>query len=415
MSKIFHASLRGLSCTKERELSTLDIKTTEWKDIDIESSNFYLFIPQNTDLLPEYKQGWKITDIFSQNGDPAPGLVTTHDQFAISWNKNEAIEKVEALLHTNTELDARSIFKFCSTDQWQYDRAKRELADRNWHKELRPILYRPFDSRWTVYNRNVAVHRRERVMNHMIAGNNLALSTTRSIEIGTWGHIFLSTEIIQHHTVSLKEVNYLFPLYLYPTTPGEKEMGITRTPNLSPEFLTKIERNLGYQPTPEAIFHYIYAIFHSPTYRSRYAEFLKIDFPRVPLTSDDNLFRRLGELGAELVDLHLMKSKKVQNSLVAFIEQGGSKTVDPGHPKYDEATQSVVINKQGDRFTKVPLEVWNFHVGGYQVLAKWLKDRKGRELSKEDIQHYRGIVVALSETIRVMGDIDGAIPSFPIQ
>jgi predicted helicase len=414
MAKIFHASLHGLSKAKDLFLLDSDINKTEWADIKLEDSDSYLLIPQlyGGDLRKEYKQGWKITDIFSQNGDPAPGLVTTHDQFAISWNKNEAIEKVEALLHTNTEMEARSIFKLCSTDQWQYERAKKDLADGDWHKELRPILYRPFDLRWTIYNRNVAVHRRERVMNHMLAGDNLALSTTRSIEIGTWRHIFLATEIIQHHTVSLKEVNYLFPLYLYPTTPGEIEMGITRKPNIATRFIAKLEQNFGYTPTPEDIFYYIYAIFHCPEYRSRYAEFLQEDFPRVPLTRNVNLFRQLGELGEQLVNLHLLKSPILNKTSSPFINNGGGCIVDAGHPKYENG--KVVINKQKDGFMDVPEDVWNFHVGGYQVCQKWLKDRKGRTLSQADIEHYQKIVIALGQSIKLMDKIDAAIPNWPI-
>jgi predicted helicase len=386
MSKVFHASLHGLSSVKERELSTLDLNTTQWSRLDIESSDFYLFISQNTELSPEYNRGWKVTDIFPVS---SVGIVTGQDAETIAMQG----------------LDAERLA------------VKHRLSV----STIKPILYRPFDQRYITYDSNVVTRPRGEVMRYMLLGDNLGLISSRQqSQSGEWGLCGVTNTIIESCSISnkTKEINSLFPLYLYPTTQAEKDMGMIRTPNLSREFLTKIEQSLGYQPTPEAIFHYIYAIFHSPTYRSRYAEFLKIDFPRVPLTSNDTLFRQLGELGEELVGLHLMKSKKIQRiecDTATFIEQGGSRTVNPGHPKYDEATQSVVINKQGDRFTEIPLEVWNFHVGGYQVLAKWLKDRKGRVLSKEDIQHYRGIVVALSETIRVMGEIDGAIPSFPIQ
>ncbi|MFN9667725.1 MAG: type ISP restriction/modification enzyme, partial [Pseudanabaena sp.] len=197
-------------------------------------------------------------------------------------------------------------------------------------------------------------------------------------------------------------------------------------PNFSDEFLTEITNKLGYTPTPEAIFYYIYAIFHSPTYRTRYAEFLKIDFPRVPLTSSDQLFRKLGEYGEELVALHLMKSPKLYPSVLSdtpltkggrgdlqIIDKGGEFVVDAGHPKYTDG--EVIINKKGDRFTGVPESVWEFYVGGYQVCHKWLKDRKGRQLSPEDLNHYQKIIVALSETMQIMNAIDAAIPSFPIE
>jgi predicted helicase len=154
---------------------------------------------------------------------------------------------------------------------------------------------------------------------------------------------------------------------------------------------------------------------HSPTYRDRYVQFLKIDFPRVPLTSNNQLFIQLATLGEQLVQLHLMKSPKLtqKKAQPQYLENSGNSIVDPGHPKYING--KVLINKKSDAFTNVSEEVWNFHVGGYQVCKKWLKDRKGRQLSPEDIQHYQQIIVALEETIRLMAVIDQAIPSWPIQ
>lgn len=189
-------------------------------------------------------------------------------------------------------------------------------------------------------------------------------------------------------------------------------MGMEKRPNIAPKFLVKLEQKLGYTPTPEDIFHYIYAIFHSPNYRSRYAEFLKIDFPRVPLTRNVDLFRQLGELGEQLVNLHLMKSPILNKTSSAFIDNGGGCVVDAGHPKYENG--KVVINKQKDGFRYIHKAVWNFHVGGYQVCHKWLKDRKGRTLSQADIGHYQKIVVALGQSIDLMAKIDVAIPSWLI-
>ena len=161
---------------------------------------------------------------------------------------------------------------------------------------------------------------------------------------------------------------------------------------------------------PEDVFDYIYAVFHSPTYRTRYAEFLKIDFPRVPLTSDRNLFRRLVEKGAELVALHLMESPALDN-LITKYPVVGSDIVEK--VRYDEVNRRVYINKE-QYFAGVEPEVWGFHVGGYQVLEKWLKDRKGRKLIWQDQQHYQKVVVALTETMRLMREIDQAIPAWPI-
>jgi hypothetical protein len=173
--------------------------------------------------------------------------------------------------------------------------------------------------------------------------------------------------------------------------------------------------------TPEDVFHYAYAVFHSPTYRERYAEFLRIDFPRLPLTSDVDLFRALCEKGAALVDLHLLRGGNFQ--LQTTFPESGDNIVAPGYPKYTplpagegpgvRVNGRVYINKQ-QYFEGIAPEVWDFHVGGYQVLEKWLKDRRGRALTYQDIMHYQRVVVALANTIRLMAEIDDLIPAWPL-
>jgi hypothetical protein len=451
---------------KYSRLFQLDIQTTRWTELN-PGAPLYLFVPQDADLLCEYERGWKLPDAMNQNGDPAPGIVTTQDEFAISWDSEDAKEKVRELLATASEEEARALFRLCSQSQWNYRRAKEELHNGAWKKRVKPILYRPFDLRWTVYDSNVAVHRRERVMAHMLSGENLGLSTTRSVEIGEgFQHVFCARTIIQHHTVSLKEVNFLFPLYLYPKGEGETtgQKTLTEKPtrssrrqaNLNPQFIADLEKRLGLSFVsdgkgdlkktfgPEDVFNYIYAVFHSPAYRTRYAEFLKSDFPRVPLTSDLNLFRDLCAKGAELVALHLLESPKLEKPIARYpvkgpdlVDKGFPKYVSPGEPEPFLVAQGsppslaalprlkegrVYINKgdpqseaTGQYFEGVPPEVWNFHIGGYQVCEKWLKDRRGRTLTYDDLEHYCKVVTALSETIRLMAEIDAAIPKWPIE
>lgn len=168
---------------------------------------------------------------------------------------------------------------------------------------------------------------------------------------------------------------------------------------------------------PEDIFNYIYAVFHSPTYRQRYAEFLKIDFPRVPMTSSPQLFRRLCILGEELVALHLLESPYL-SQLITRYPVVGDNIVEKGFPKfvaYEEGAPGYVYINESQYFEGVPKEVWEFHVGGYRVCEKWLKDRRGRQLSFDDLMHYQKVVVALKETIRLMAEIDKAIPGWPIE
>jgi predicted helicase len=165
---------------------------------------------------------------------------------------------------------------------------------------------------------------------------------------------------------------------------------------------------------PEDIFHYAYAVFHCATYRTRYAEFLKIDFPRLPLTSDLKLFRSLAAKGADLVALHLVESPKLEDFLTDWPVKGDNVVE---KVQYTEKDQRVWINKT-QYFAGVPKAVWEFQIGGYQVCHKWLKDRKGRKLTYEDTQHYQKVVVAFAETIRLMTEIDevvGQHGGWPIQ
>jgi predicted helicase len=242
---------------------------------------------------------------------------------------------------------------------------------------------------------------------------------------------------------------FVFPLYLYPATKPVREQQLNwaesegwraglggRVPNLSHRFVEDSAARLGLVFTsdgpgdlkktfgPDDVFHYAYAIFHSPTYRKRYAEFLKMDFPRLPLTRDKALFRRLCGLGAELAAVHLLEAPKVEDFITAY-PVSGNHEVAKGYPLYltpeevqrrtgGKANKGRVCINKDQYFEGVAPELWAFHVGGYQVLEKWLRDRRGRNLSIDEINQYQRIVVALSETLRLMAEVDAAIPAWPI-
>ena len=420
-ARVHYVDVWGMRSSKYDWLQENSVATTAWVDV-LPTEPQYLFTPQDAELMSEYESFWSIRSIFDQNGDLAPGIVTTQDEFAISFSAQEASEKVETLLSTTSEDDARQHFRLCSQAQWNYQRAKLVLASDEWRNEIFPILYRPFDTRWTVYDSNVAVHRRERVSRHMLRGTNLALITARSNKSGRPDHFFCTNHIMETKCGESTTQSYLIPLYLYPAGTSTLFAADERRPNISPKFAGALADGLGlkYCPNepvdsndcivPEDIFFYIYSLMHSPTYRIRYAEFLKLDFPRIPLTSNVDLFRRLVALGSELVSVHLLESPL--RSLATFPKSGASDVAN-GFPKYVEATTRVYINDE-QYFEGVPPEVWQFQVGGYQVCHKWLKDRRGRHLSFNDLQHYQQVVAALSETIRLMREIDEVIPDWPL-
>ena len=285
------------------------------------------------------------------------------------------------------------------------------------------MLYRPFDRRFTYYtgkSRGFICRPRPEVMRHMLAGENLGLSTTRSTEIaGGWEHVFASRHLIQHHTVSLKEVNYLFPLYTFPLAALANTVN-TRTPNLDAKFTRSFASAVGLDFItdgagdrtstfgPEDIFRYIYAVLHSPEYRRRYADFLKSDFPRIPLPAHRAVFSALIIPGARLVSLHLMEADN--RRIAPAFPRTGSNQVDQVRyaPPSSGLPGCVWINRE-QYFESVEPEIWSSTIGGYRPAEKWLKDRKGRTLSDEDIAHYQKIVVALNRTIRIMAKIDEVI------
>ncbi len=306
-----------------------------------------------------------------------------------------------------------------------------------WMKMIVPILYRPFDVRFTCYMPDVVTNPRPKVMAHLLE-TNVALLLSRQVSGEEWRHISVANHLVDNFTVSLnsKEGCHVFPLFRI--SEGHREMplqvrltfeGGGRKSNLNQERASDIAQGLGLRwselPSSEAgavdvltpgdMIAYVYAVLHSPGYRSRYAQLLRTDFPRIPITVNLKLFRECVHLGGQLVALHLLESPKHDHFITTYT---GPKNPNVERIGWSEGTVwlDAPATKKGQPakpgtsgFKGVPEAVWNFHIGGYQVCHKWLKDRKGRTLSDEDIAHYHKIVVALNETIRLMQEIDAVI------
>ena len=415
-SNVEHAHLYGMREAKYEWLSIHDVSSTGWTEL-IPEKPFSLFTPQNNEFSSEYQEGWKISDAMPVT---SAGIKTNRDHLLIDFKFPVLLERIKTLAETIISDDEiKKMYNLVDSEYWNTARERQKIRTTDWQKNFTSILYRPFDIRRLFYQQNLIEIGRggaaTKVMGHMIRGQNLGLIATRQFTGSEFYHILCSSVPIEMKTCSHDRGTSFFPLYIIPdpNNPQTSTIKEQRRPNFSEDFIEKIEINLGYLPTPETIFYYIYAVFHSPRYRTRYAEFLKIDFPRVPLTTNNELFCQLAEYGEELVALHLMKSPKLNNLITQFTENGGSQIVDAGHPKYTNG--AVVINKKGDKFVGVPEDVWNFYIGGYQVCQKWLKDRKNRPLSDEDILHYQKIIVVLQETIKLMQQIDETIPQWPFQ
>ena len=244
---------------------------------------------------------------------------------------------------------------------------------------------------------------RGEIMRHFFNAN-IGLITERIIREGNFRHTFITTCIEDKHTIDILGSSNVFPLYLYPETSKQDLFSEhklqEKKPNIRPELFDILKKDFNKEVTPEEIFYYIYAVLYSKIYRNKYAEFLRIDFPRVPFTKDYKLFIQLGNCGKQLADLHLLKSKEFDETISKFPNSGSNKV-----EKLKYENEQVWINKE-QYFDGVNEDIWNYQIGGYQVCEKWLKDRKGRTLNLDEIQTYCKIVTALSKTISLQNEID---------
>ncbi|HOQ17519.1 MAG TPA: hypothetical protein PLG49_09180 [Defluviitaleaceae bacterium] len=388
--RIYYADLWGLKEDKYHWLDRHTIDNVEWQEIK-PISPFYFFVPKNTASEEEYNKFWKITDIFPVN---SVGVVTSRDDFVIDFDKEELKKRIKDFRNNEIPDDKiKNKFKLKDKKNWKLaDARKKVIEDEDWLNSINKILYRPFDIRWIFYDDKVIERSRKEVMRHMLK-ENLGLITVRQVKAGEiWYHCWITDEIIESSYISNKtsEINYLFPLYLY------SDSG--KTPNFSSEFLKFISEKYDKTLTPEEIFYYIYAILHSPTYRKKYEEFLRYDFPRIPFVDNYDKFKRLSNLGKELVELHLMKKRL---PIKVKFDIPGSNIVE--RVKYENG--KVWINKE-QYFDGVPEDVWNFYIGGYQVLDKWLKSRKNMKMKSEEIEQFFQIIEIVRQTINLMKEIE---------
>ncbi|MFV8332097.1 type ISP restriction/modification enzyme [Flavobacterium sp. GSP14] len=405
LGKIFHYDLQGKRNFKYDFLNENTLKKFNWNELDPKEPNFY-FINKNFEGKNEYEKGFKIDEFFKVN---SVGIVTSKDAILINDIEKELVKTVE------------EYYKI------EYDKSLTKRID-----------YRTFDKKYIYYDVKIIDRARDKVMKHMNQ-KNLALITPKQAIKG-FQHIFISDTICDKNFIDSAGqfgAGNVFPLYLYPDKTEQPSLldEVVRTPNLNMEIVNKMATELGLyfnleefdgtttvetnQFTPLNILDYIYAVLHSPTYREKYKEFLKIDFPRVPYPTDIKKFYELVALGGELRQIHLLESETVENYITEYPEDGDNIV---GKTKYEqrnfvmdndtiahndtvEPMGRVYINET-QYFDNVPEVAWNFYIGGYQPAQKWLKDRKERELSFEDILHYQKIIVALSETDRIMKEID---------
>ena len=405
--KVFYSELWGMRKEKYDRLINDDIATTKWQEI-APKSEFYLFVPRDEKLLKQYEKSPKITDIFPVN---SVGIVTARDKFVIDTDKQALKRRIRMFCDEKIpdELIGEP-YKLKDKSNWKLKSAREKVRnDKDWENSFAQILYRPFDIQWIFYNDVLVERARRNVMRHMMQ-ENLALCVGRAGQVvgaeKPWNIVFCSNHI-EDFNLFYRGGSSNFPLYLYPD-PDQKDLfshlkeSKERKPNISGKIFSTLSETYKTKLSPEDIFYYIYAVFYSNTFRTKYAEFLKTDFPRVPFTKDKTLFKKLAGYGKRLADLHLMESPDL-DSPVAKFQGTGDKRVDK--IKYDKKKERVYINED-QYFEGIPENIYQYQIGGYQVCNKWLKDRKGKVLSLDDIKHYCKLTTAIKYTINIQKSID---------
>jgi len=394
LANVYHYDLYGLRNDKYEFLFEQKINSVKWEKLEISMPQFF-FVRKDFGNKEHYEDGFSLQDLFLIN---SVGIVTANDKLFINTNKKKLIEDIYNHFDT-TENDINK-------------------------KYIKEISYRPFDTQYIYYDTEKLERPREKVMRHFISGENVGLVICRQGATNSWELVNITKNIVDDSYVSnrTKERGYVFPLYIY--------TGKKRHPNLDPKIINQIEQklNLSFVPekedsftltnegfrdgsfspgqlvensfTPLDLLDYVYAVLHSPAYRETYREFLKIDFPRIPYPVDNQIFWKLVALGGELRRLHLLEGQKFEKIEADSVSIG---KVLVEKVRYSDGR--VFVNDDFC-FEDIPQTAWEFYIGGYQPAQKWLKDRKECILKAEDCKHYRKIVLALTETVRIMGEID---------
>lgn len=410
--QVFYADLYGNREDKYHQLDCFDLNNIDWSEIKI-TEPYYFFVPKDFSDKQEYDKGFKIDELIKNY---LSGVQSGRDDIFVDKNCSTLAGRVQTLL--SGELTSEFISKYKVVDSSSYPLLKRMQASVFDKNKIVPYYYRIFDKRYIYYDKDLIKRSFYNVLRHTLRKDNISLLISKQQSTFDFQHVIVADCVADMNAVSMqtKEGNYVFPLYLYEENMGEEE----RIANLNLDIYKQIAKGLNFTYCtddrilvdlaagfdgvlyPQELFDYIYAVLHSPSYRERYKEFLKIDFPRIPYPTNAENYYRLNELGAKLRQLHLMED--LPRQLPTTFPITGTLQVDC----YRWVDNRVYINAD-QYFEDVPESAWNFYIGGYQPAQKWLKDRKGMALSFEDVKHYQQIIYVLQQTERIMNEIDNII------
>ncbi len=389
-SKIFYADIWGLREEKYKILERRNIKSVNWETFEPKPPH-YLFVPTTLNEEERLQDVPSLNEIFPSKN---VGILTARDKLTIGWSKEEVWKTVNDFIAHDPE-EARTKYNLGKdVRDWKVKLAQEDIKkdgpDKN---KIVPILYRPFDIRFTYYtgrSRGFICRPRQEIMDCMMDGN-IALVSVRQVAEGIFNHVFVSKSIIDARlTTSNKGIAYMFPLYSIKE--GQKYA------NIKQEIIQRYSKILNREPSPEELLSYIYGVLNSNSYRKQFADWLKIDFPKIPYPKNKEMFEKISSVGMRLIHLHLMNSNL--SNQVGFEIPGENEIKSIYYQK-----GNIWINKD-QCFSNVPKNVWDYEVCGYKVLDKWLKSRIGRKLSSIEVEHLMQVIETIRETIEICSEIE---------
>lgn len=409
LARVFHYDLYGKREDKYEFLRQHNIKTIPYIEL-FNKAPMYFMVQKDLEAEKKYQQGFSINELFIVKN---VGIVTSRDSFVIDIHKAKLQKRIKDFFILSSD-ELKNKYSIKENKTWVIDNQKKNAIIFD-DKYIKKINYRPFDIQYIYYNKHFIERERYDVMQHFLNENNVGLVYKKGNAEECSASIMVTNHIIDFRSWSrpgMQGGDYITPLYIYPQfNQGKLANHPVRTPNLDMNIVNRIAKKIGLTFTNEKIdttdsfspidiLDYIYAVLHSPTYRETYKEFLKFDFPRIPYPKNRTNFLKLVKLGSELRNIHLLGSTQIEKYITEYPIDGDNVIE---KPRYEDG--KVYINKT-QYFDKVPQSAWEFYIGGYQPAQKWLKDRKGQELSFEELFHYQKIIVALTETKRLMLQID---------
>ena len=399
--RVYYADLWGKKKEKLAALDDASMDSIEWQEVE-PTEPMLFFTPRDTAGEAEWNAGFGIAELMKVN---STGALTANDELNVSFTPEEQIKKIDDILTLNENEWRQKNGRQKDSRDWIYSEAKKDASS---SFPIRSYAYRPFDTRFSMYtgkSKGLYTNPRYLVMRNFLHEGNIALVVCRQSATSEWNLVYVADSVVDDCYVSnrTKERGYVFPLYLY-----EENMGkVEKRANLDKAIVAKIAAILNpvnpvnsvkESPTPEDIFDYIYGVLHSPAYRTKFKEFLKVDFPRIPYPKDLGEFERFRDAGRVLRMTHLMKDSEpplseargrfpiAGDNIVEAVKWGNGRV-------YINDTQY---------FDNVPLSAWEQAIGGYRPAEKYLKDRKGRALSQDELKHYQRIILALAKTREIM-------------